>query len=506
MEQWWDEEFLAIHGSFPEGLLLIFRLVNREGKKHFIQAAEFGDHWRMNAPEGLLPIFNRGDVGKAAEVVVVEGEKCVNALTAVGIASTTSPGGAGKAALADWQPLAGKTVYLWPDNDPADPKTGKRLGFDHMREVAERLQDVHPAPRVYWIDPDGLGLGPKGDVADLLAGMSGQDQAVRRGIVRGIMDDAQPTGASAEVGRVIEDTIAGKRKSLRWKWPRLGDMTRATLPGTVTLLCGEPGSSKSFMLLEAMAYWHGEGHRCALYELEDDRSFHLYRALCQRVGDSRMFDDAWVEQNPDFARAAYKDHGWFLDSFGRCIWEAPNQQVTLDNLADWVKGRARAGARIIAIDPITAAVATDKPWVADLKFIMSAKTAVREYGASLIIVTHPTKTTQKKPGMSGMSGGAAYQRFAHTALWLEFLEESKAVTVFSPDGNTSVEANRMVTVIKSRNGKGHGMRVAYDFDGKSLCFRELGSVSKMERAQEPQPRAHHHHGPRGDEDHFRDMA
>lgn len=486
--------------------LLVFRILKREGGKKFIQAGEFGDHWRMNAPEGLLPLYNRGNLAKSGEAVVVEGEKCVHSLMSIGLPATTSPGGAGKAGLANWQPLAGKVVYLWPDNDPVDPKTGKRTGLEHMRDVEKQLQEIYPEPRVYWIDPDGLGLGPKGDVADLLAGMSGQEVATRRTIIRGILDDSQPTGASVEVGRVIEDTIAGKRRSLKWKWPRLGDLTRATLPGTVTLLCGEPGSSKSFMLLEAMAYWHSEGIRCALYELEDDRSFHLYRALAQRSRDSRLFDDSWVEANPGDARSAYQEHGWFLDAFGRTIWEAPNQQITLDALAEWVKSRAKAGARVIAIDPITAAVASDKPWVSDLKFIMAAKTAVREHGASLIIVTHPTKTTQKKPGMSGMSGGAAYQRFAHTALWLEFLEEAKAVTVYSAEGARSIEANRMVTVMKSRNGKGHGMRIAYDFDGKSLCFNELGCVAAVEAKSDiPPSRAHHSDKPSDKEDLFRDQ-
>src|SRR5690606_41114513 len=68
-----------------------------------------------------LPIFyHLPAVAKADTVVLVEGEKCADALMQLGIVATTAMGGAATAlAKTDWSPLAGKTVIVWPDNDDA---------------------------------------------------------------------------------------------------------------------------------------------------------------------------------------------------------------------------------------------------------------------------------------------------------------------------------------------------------------------------------------------------
>jgi hypothetical protein len=54
-----------------------------------------------------------------AAVLVVEGEKAADAATALfpDMVAVTSPDGAGAANKADWSPLAGRRVAIWPDND-----------------------------------------------------------------------------------------------------------------------------------------------------------------------------------------------------------------------------------------------------------------------------------------------------------------------------------------------------------------------------------------------------
>ena len=49
-----------------------------------------------------------------AEVWIVEGEQKADALNKLGLVATTS-GGATSAEPADWQPLSGRTVRIWPD-------------------------------------------------------------------------------------------------------------------------------------------------------------------------------------------------------------------------------------------------------------------------------------------------------------------------------------------------------------------------------------------------------
>lgn len=69
----------------------------------------------------------------AAHVLVVEGEKTADAAAALfpSHAVVTWPGGCKALGKANWQPLAGRTVVLWPDNDTP--------GRDAMVKVAARL-------------------------------------------------------------------------------------------------------------------------------------------------------------------------------------------------------------------------------------------------------------------------------------------------------------------------------------------------------------------------------
>lgn len=455
--------------------LAIVRYRGWTGKKAFAQYSPQGDGWIDRAGPKPWPIYNRTEVRGATAVVVVEGEKCVHALRGAGIVGTTSPCGAGKAGHADWSPLAGKTVYLWPDNDPADPKTGKRNGIDHMREVQAILERLTPPPVLHWIDPASLGLKPKGDVADMLADLAGTDSETRGMAVLDVLRDAEPIGAAAEVGSLLRAMIAGTHKPVDWPWRRLSAAARALMPGTVTLLCGEAGSTKSFLLLEAAAHWHAQGIPVALFELEEDRKYHLHRALAQRAKESRLLDSGWAAENSEEALAIYAEHAPFLNTFGTRIWEAPDTQVSLDQLAEWTLERSKEGARVIAIDPVTAAQGNDKPWIADQKFIMAVKTIVRDYGNSLILVTHPTKGPKTKGSPGQMSGGAAYMRFCQAALWLS-----------TKDGTP----NREMHIVKARNGRGSGLCIEYQFSGETLCFSEVGILAGAANPAEPaKPRA-----------------
>ena len=83
------------------------------------------------------------------------------------------------------------------------------------------------------------------------------------------------------------------------------------------LLCGDPGSTKSFFLLEALAYWYEQGVKIAVFELEEDRGYHLYRTLAQRQEKGDLFNPDWVKDNPEFSRKAFFEHREFLNGFGR---------------------------------------------------------------------------------------------------------------------------------------------------------------------------------------------
>ncbi len=484
--------------------LAIFRIMPADGKKTFRQASPTDGGWILEAPPKPWPLYNRARVLAAGRVVVVEGEKCVHALHSLGIVATTSPCGAGKAEHADWSALTGKDVILWPDHD--------ETGAKHMSDVRRILEGLPTPPRLSIVDPKGLSLAPKGDAADLSATL-GTDTAQARLAIASVLEDARPLGASGDVGRLIEDTIAGRRKAIPWPWPRLSALSRSLLPGTVTVLCGDPGCGKSFMLLEAAAAWHHQGEHVALLEIEEDRAYHLHRVLAQQAQNGRIFDDAWTAEHPAEVRDAFAKHSRFLDDFGRRVFDCP-KPPSMDEIATWIEGRAAAGARLIIVDPVTAAATSDRPWDDDLRIMLRAKSAAKASGASVVLAIHPKKGTRGKSlGLDDMAGGAAYQRFAQSVLWLEAFPEPKTVSI----NGLSADINRSVAILKSRNGPGHGARIGFNFEGHSLRFAERGMIEKKlspeaavrarilaqaRIAADPADasRAHHNHAPRPSED------
>lgn len=130
------------------------------------------------APEGGKPLYRLPELlaDPAAPVWVVEGEACADALGKGGKAATTS-GSASSAEAADWTPLAGRNVILWPDNDEAGAKYAEAVEA-HLRALGCAVARV---------DVAALNLPIGGDVVDWLAASPGGDL------------DALPTVASPAV-------------------------------------------------------------------------------------------------------------------------------------------------------------------------------------------------------------------------------------------------------------------------------------------------------------------
>ena len=146
------------------------------------------------------------------------------------------------------------------------------------------------------------------------------------------------------------------------------------------------------------------------------------------------------------------------------------------DLATWVGERAASGCRIIGIDPVTAASVSDQQWIDDSRFMIEAKAAMRQHGASLVLVTHPKKGRKHAVGLDELAGGAAYQRFAQTVLWIEHHKTPKTVSITDLCGTCSSEINRTIHLSKTRNGRGHGLCLGFIFQGDSLRFSEQGVI------------------------------
>lgn len=449
--------------------LVVLRF-RKDGKKQFWQVSPRENGWVLQRPGGKLPLYNRIELAGADRVVVVEGEKCVHAVRAAGHVGTTSPMGAGKASYADWTPLAGKAVYLWPDNDEG--------GIKHMQDVAEILDHLTPACRLHWIDPAGLNLPAKGDVADFTASI---DKTLAHSAVESVLDTAAAMGAARELAELMEDTISGKRSAVSWPWRELTGTSKALLPGTVTLFCGAPGASKSFAVLQALRHWYENGVRSAVFELEEDRAYHLNRLLAQECEQGELIDTDWVKDHPDEVRRRMQEHRDLLNAVGRMIYSAPDAQIDYRTLAEWTEARAKEGNRVIVIDPVTAVAPQRDVWVADSEFLFRIKTIAREYQCSILLVTHPRKGVKGGGSMDDLAGGAAFQRFSQTLMWLEFLKVPKTFQVKTACGPATVQCNRTLHLFKCRNGRGTGSAIAMQWCGDSLKLAEQGVIVREKR-------------------------
>ena len=138
-------------------------LLNDEGErvsKRFVQYRYDEGRWLPGLEETERVIYRLPEIKKAitrGEVIyIVEGEKCVHTLHALGLEATTTPMGANA-----WKPeyiaqLAGAKIIIIPDND--EP------GFNHARAIAEDL-----FPHCEWVKFCDLPhLAPGEDVHDWL--------------------------------------------------------------------------------------------------------------------------------------------------------------------------------------------------------------------------------------------------------------------------------------------------------------------------------------------------
>lgn len=84
------------------------------------------------APPDPRPLYNQPGMVNAAQVVLVEGEKCAQALIDFGIVATTAMHGANAPVdKTDWSPLAGKAVLIWPDRD--------KPGWEYAAQAAQAV-------------------------------------------------------------------------------------------------------------------------------------------------------------------------------------------------------------------------------------------------------------------------------------------------------------------------------------------------------------------------------
>jgi len=145
----------------PNGTLIaVHERIEHNGKKTFVWRHPDGRKAHGDLKVADLPLYGVHKLQDTQFVVIVEGEKCADALWSVGVPAVATYGASHNPADEPLQQVIERatTVYLWADNDEA----GRR----HMERIGKRLLELG-ATDVRWIEWQSA--PEKGDAADAVA-------------------------------------------------------------------------------------------------------------------------------------------------------------------------------------------------------------------------------------------------------------------------------------------------------------------------------------------------
>lgn len=180
-------------------IAIVYRYDPPGGKKEF---RPWDVKRRKMAPPDPRPLYNQLGMKDAAQVVLVEGEKCALVLINVGVTATTAMHGANAPVdKTDWTPLEGKAVLIWPDRD--------KPGWEYAANAAQAVLDAGARSCHILYPPQEAAEG--WDAADAIA--EGFDVASflvhgPRMQIHAVAEDAEPVVSSDESVWGTEDALA----------------------------------------------------------------------------------------------------------------------------------------------------------------------------------------------------------------------------------------------------------------------------------------------------------
>lgn len=196
-----------------------------EGKKQILPWTMNGDgKWHSKSAEKPRPLYNAQALTTDSKVVLVEGEKCVEHLKALGISRVPIcwPGGAQAAKHADWSALYGRDVLLFPDHDEpghkcmlwiANELLGHGCTVSIVAHIADELPEGWDVADTTWSKPE-LNEWLKGRIRPVQPAPS--EDVPRETSARG-KPRSRPDGGAPN-GHVVD----GNTGSVFVSWERLG--------------------------------------------------------------------------------------------------------------------------------------------------------------------------------------------------------------------------------------------------------------------------------------------
>ncbi|MEA1053371.1 AAA family ATPase [Lamprobacter modestohalophilus] len=227
------------------------------------------------------PLYNQPGLLSAETVVLVEGERCAQALIEQGIVATTAMNGA-KAPVdkTDWSPLAGKAVTIWPDRDAP--------GWDYAEAAARACVAAGALAVAILVPPSDQPTG--WDVADALEEGFEVSAFLEHG-ERRVIKRAPALLPTYSLGQLLDDDS-----------PLPADLIapRVLTPGGLLVFGGAPKVGKSDFVLAWLTHMAAgvpflglqPARALRVFYLQAEVQYHYLRERVQaiRLPPSRMLD------------------------------------------------------------------------------------------------------------------------------------------------------------------------------------------------------------------------
>lgn len=281
----------------------------------------------------------------------------------------------------------------------------------------------------------------------------------------------------------LDAVAAGEWTDIEWPWPVMSERSKSLLPGTITVLCGSPGATKSLLLLDACHRWMRRGVGVAMMALEGGPELHLMRLLAMLAGTWDVMSDKWGKAHAAELQKHYDEFAGEIDIFAKCLFSAPAGTLLYARLLAWLKEQLELGCKIVAIDPITYVDVGTARDIEDRRFIAEAERLVVRHQARLILVSHPRGKIGPNPDIDDIAGGRGFGRHTQTVLWFSRAEKRVQIEKFC--GLIEVDVNRIMHILKSTNGAGQGDQIGFILD-QHVQFSEQGRIIKQSKKWDEQ--------------------
>jgi len=234
-----------------------------------------GTRWEWKAPPAPRPLLNLDQLqASTGTILVVEGEKTADAAAKLypKATVTTWPSGCKAIDKADWSPLIGRRVILWPDADEPGRQAMDRLSRKLLQLGVEQLRIVTPPTDV----PDGW------DLADA----TWTEEEAKYFITNNVSELLQLIPPAPEDGKPAEPDDLDESEPPPFRCLGFDRATYFYLPkngGQVIALTAAQHTKSNFLSLAPLDWW------CTAYK-KGTRDFDLNRAadciisLCLKQG------------------------------------------------------------------------------------------------------------------------------------------------------------------------------------------------------------------------------